>query len=64
MKVRVDEETCVGDETWVEMCPEIFEMKGDVAVAKIETVPKDLEAKCKEAVEIGRAHVLNSSHTT
>jgi ferredoxin len=33
------------------MCPEIFEMKGDVAVAKIETVPKDLEAKCKEAVE-------------
>ena len=51
MKVRVDEETCVGDETCVEMCPEIFEMKGDVAVAKIETVPKDLEAKCKEAVE-------------
>jgi ferredoxin len=51
MKVRVDEETCVGDETCVETCPEIFEMKGDVAVAKAEVVPKDLEAKCKEAAE-------------
>jgi ferredoxin len=51
MKVRVDEETCVGDETCVQVCPEIFEMKGDVAVAKAEVVPKDLEAKCKEAAE-------------
>jgi ferredoxin len=51
MKVRVDEETCVGDETCVEVCPEIFEMKGDVAVAKMENVPKELEGKCKEAAE-------------
>jgi ferredoxin len=41
----------VGDETCVETCPEIFEMKGDVAVAKMESVPEDLEAKCKEAAE-------------
>jgi len=33
----------------VEVCPEIFEMNGDVAVAKMEKVPKDLEEKCKEA---------------
>jgi ferredoxin len=26
-------------------------MKGDVAVAKMEEVPKDLEGKCKEAAE-------------
>jgi ferredoxin len=51
MKVRVDEETCVGDETCVQVCPEIFEMNGDVAVAKMEEVPKDLEGKCKEAAE-------------
>jgi ferredoxin len=51
MKVRVDEETCVGDETCVQICPEIFEMNGDVAVAKMEEVPKDLEEKCKEAAE-------------
>jgi ferredoxin len=51
MKVKVDEETCVGDETCVQICPEIFEMNGDVAVAKMEEVPKDLEEKCKEAAE-------------
>jgi ferredoxin len=51
MKVHVDKETCVGDETCVEVCPEVFEMDGDVAVAKMEAVPKNLEAKCKEAAE-------------
>jgi len=43
MEVRVDEEACVGDETCVEVCPEIFEMQGDVAVAKMEEVPEELE---------------------
>lgn len=51
MKVRVDKETCVGDETCVEECPEVFEMQGDVAVAKMEDVPKDLEEKVKEAAK-------------
>jgi ferredoxin len=47
MKVKVDEETCVEDETCVQICPEIVEMKGDVAVAKMEEVPKDLEESVK-----------------
>jgi ferredoxin len=51
MKVKVDEETCVGNETCVDICPEIFEMNGDVAVAKMEEVPEDLEEKCREAAE-------------
>ena len=51
MKVRVDEEVCVGDETCVEICPEIFEMQGDLAVAKMEEVPEELEGACKEAAE-------------
>jgi len=51
MKVRVDKETCVGDETCVEICPEIFEMEEDVAVAKMEEVPEELEEKCKEAAD-------------
>jgi len=51
MKVRVDEEACVGDETCVEICPEIFEMHGDVAVTKMEEVPEELEAACREAAE-------------
>jgi ferredoxin len=51
MKVRVDEEVCVGDETCVEVCPEIFEMQGDVAITKMEEVPEELEGACKEAAE-------------
>jgi len=51
MKVRVDEEVCVGDETCVEICLEIFEMEGDVAVAKMGEVPEELERACKEAAE-------------
>jgi ferredoxin len=49
MKIRVDKEICVGDETCVEVCPELFEMEGDVAAAKMENVPKDLEEKVNEA---------------
>lgn len=51
MKVRVDEEVCVGDETCVQICPEMFEMQRDVAVAKTGEVPEELEAACKEAAE-------------
>lgn len=51
MKVRVDEELCVGDETCVEICPEIFEMQGDVAITKMEEVPEDLQDSCREAQE-------------
>jgi ferredoxin len=51
MKVRVDKDTCVGDETCVEVCPEIFEMQGDVAMAKTENVPKNLEEKVNEAAK-------------
>jgi ferredoxin len=51
MKVRVDPEICVGDETCVEICPEIFEMQEDVAVAKMEEMSEELEGKCKEAAE-------------
>jgi ferredoxin len=32
MRVRVDEDACVGDGTCAETCPEVFEMRGDLAV--------------------------------
>lgn len=51
MKVRVDADSCVGDETCVTLCPEIFEMEGDVAKARIEVVPKELQKSCTEAAE-------------
>ena len=51
MKVRVDKDLCVGDESCVDICPDIFEMQDDVAVAKMDEVPPQLEKRCREAVE-------------
>lgn len=51
MKVRVDKDLCVGDESCVDICPEIFEMQDDIAITKMDEVPPGLEKKCKEAVE-------------
>ena len=51
MKVRVDPELCSGDEICTQVCPEIFEMEGDKAVAKIEEVPDDLRQCAKEAAD-------------
>jgi ferredoxin len=49
MRVRVDQGLCIGDETCVEICPEIFEMDGNVAITKMEAVPEELEEACTEA---------------
>ncbi len=51
MHVRVDEENCVGDGSCVDICPEIFEMREDVAVTKMDDVPPELEESCREAAE-------------
>ncbi len=51
MRVRIDEDACVGDGTCVEVCPEAFEMRGDLAVIKIDEVPEELEEKCREAAD-------------
>jgi len=51
MKAHVDEEACVGDGTCVEICPEVFEMRGDLAVTKMDEIPEELEEKCKEAAD-------------
>ena len=36
MKAIVDEDTCTGCESCVEICPDVFEMGDDVAVIKSE----------------------------
>jgi ferredoxin len=51
MKVRVDPELCTGDEICTQVCPEIFEMHGDKAVAKIDEVPENLKDGAKEAAD-------------
>jgi len=60
MKVRVDEDACVGDGSCVSICPEIFEMDGEVAKTKMNVVPKETEASCREAADVcpGEAIIL------
>jgi ferredoxin len=51
MKAKVDKDLCTGCGLCVDTCPEVFEMSGDVAVAKVEIVPPAAEKTAKEAAE-------------
>jgi ferredoxin len=51
MKVRVDQDACVGDETCISLCPDLFEMDGEAARAKMEDVPETLQESCREAAD-------------
>ena len=51
MKVKVDADLCTGCELCIDTCPEVFEMKDDVSVAKVEDVPADMEDDVREASE-------------
>ena len=52
MNVRVDADICIGCETCVDICPEIFEMRDDIAIIKEEKIPVDLQASCRKAADI------------
>ncbi len=51
MKVAVDPEICEGCESCVELCPEVFDMEGDVAVARHIDVPEDLKECAQDAAD-------------
>lgn len=51
MKAKVDEELCSGCELCVETCPEVFEMKEDVSIVKVDTVPEDAEECARQAAD-------------
>ncbi len=51
MKVKVDPDLCTGEELCVQVCPQIFEMQGDKAVAKIKDVSPDLADCCEDAAD-------------
>ena len=51
MKVEIDQDECTGDEICVDLCPEVFEMNGDVAKVIADPVPADVQDACREAVE-------------
>ena len=51
MKLRIDNETCTGCGLCVSTSPEVFEMQGELAVVKADSVPESAEQSAKEAVE-------------
>ena len=51
MKVKIDNDACVGDGTCAEICPEVFEMENDLAIVKLDKIPKELEAKVRETAD-------------
>jgi len=51
VKVKVNPDECTGCELCVTACSEVFEMVGDLAVAKQGEVPSGAEESCMQAVE-------------
>ncbi|GAF71117.1 unnamed protein product, partial [marine sediment metagenome] len=51
MKAVVDKDLCTGCGLCEDTCPEVFEMKDDIATVKVNKVPDDLIESCKEAAD-------------
>ena len=59
MKAKVDPDMCTGCGLCPDICPAVFEMDGDVAKAKVDPVPADAEADCREAAESCPVEAIN-----
>jgi len=59
MKAKVDPDLCTGCELCVDTAPDVFEMSGDVATAKVEVVPTVAEDAAKEAAESCPAEAIS-----
>jgi len=51
MKATVNKDLCLGCGICADMCPEVFQMEDDKAVAKVDKVPPAAESACRDAAE-------------
>ena len=51
MKAKVDEDTCIGSMSCETTCPEVFKVVGGISRVQVDVVPKEAEARCREAAE-------------
>jgi len=51
MKAVVDKDLCSGCGLCADACPEVFEIKDNIAIVKVSKVPEDLIESCKQAAD-------------
>ena len=51
MKAIVNGDLCIGCESCVDICPDVFEMQDDLAVCRFDDVPEEFEDTSREAAE-------------
>ena len=51
MKVSVDPDLCVCCALCSDICPEVFELEDDTAVAKVDEIPPEHEEACRDAAD-------------
>jgi ferredoxin len=51
MRAIVDPDLCISCGLCVDLCPEVFEMNDDKAVAKVNPVPPEAESSCRDAAD-------------
>jgi ferredoxin len=51
MKAVVDKDLCSGCGLCADTCPEVFEIKDNIAIVKVNKVPEDLIESCKQAAD-------------
>lgn len=51
MRAKVDKSLCTGCGFCADICPEVFELDGSKAVAKVDKVPAEMEAACRDAAQ-------------
>jgi ferredoxin len=51
MRVRIDDELCMGDKNCNEICPEVFEYDEDQLISRVlvEEVPEHLQERVRKA---------------
>ncbi len=51
MNAKVDPDLCIACGICPDLCPEVFELSGDIAIVIVDPVPPEAEASCREAME-------------